>query len=87
VANETEKAKTEEPVDICPYWHQLSADFASMYPSGGYCVAGCHQRVKVMAAKTFDEVCNLRYPGCEGYQRLLAEDEAKSRQAPDTARR
>ncbi len=87
MAKETEQPKTEEPANICPYWHQVSADFASMYPGGGYCEAGCHQRIKVMAAKTFDEVCNLRYPGCEGYQRLLTEEETKRRQAPDTARR
>ena len=87
MTKKTEQQEAEESMKICPYWHQVSADFASMYPSGGYCVAGCHQRIKVMAAKTFDEVCNLRYPGCEGYQRLLAEEETKGHQAPDTTRR
>jgi hypothetical protein len=30
-----------------------------------------------MAEKTFDDVCAMNYAECEGYQRLLAEEEAK----------
>jgi hypothetical protein len=87
MASEQEKAGAETPMDICPYWHQVSADFASVYPGGGYCTAGCHQRIKVMAAKTFDEVCLLRYGGCEGYQRVLAAEEAQGPPHPEQTRR
>jgi hypothetical protein len=67
--------------EMCPYWHQVAADFASMYPSGGYCIAGCHQRVKVMADKTVQELCAMNYGECEGYHRLHEEDEEKERQS------
>jgi hypothetical protein len=67
--------------EMCPYWHQVAADFASMYPAGGYCIAGCHQRVKVMAEKTVQELCAMNYGECEGYHRLLNEDEEKERQS------
>jgi hypothetical protein len=66
--------------EVCPYWHQVAADFVSMYPAGGYCIAGCHKRIKVMAEKTFREVCAMNFAECEGYHRLLAEEEAKERQ-------
>lgn len=75
----------DEAMDICPYWHQVSTDFTSVYPSGGYCTAGCHQKVKVMAGKTFNELCVLRYGECEGFQRVKGEEQA--RQAPDKTRR
>jgi len=75
---------SDKPADICPYWHQVSSDFASMYPAGGYCIAGCHMRIKLMAGKTFDEVCAMNFAECEGYQRLLAEEEAKQRQTLGT---
>jgi len=70
----------DKSVELCPYWHQVSNDFASMYPAGGYCIAGCHKRIKVMADKTFEDVCAMNFAECEGYQRLLAEEEAKQRQ-------
>ena len=66
--------------EVCPYWNQVTNDFASMYPAGGYCIAGCHKRIKVMAEKTFEDVCAMNFAECEGYQRLLAEEEAKQRQ-------
>jgi len=71
---------TEKGVEICPYWHQVTNDFAAMYPAGGYCIAGCHKRIKVMAEKTFEDVCAMNFAECEGYQRLLAEEEARQRQ-------
>jgi hypothetical protein len=77
----------EDAVDMCPYWHQMAGDFASMYPSGGYCTAGCHEKVKVMAGKTVEDVCILKYGDCEGYLRVRKEDEAKDRKTPDTRRR
>jgi hypothetical protein len=58
-----------------------------MYPAGGFCIAGCHKKVKVMADKTVQEVCAMNFGECEGYQRVLAEDEAKEQNAPVTARR
>jgi hypothetical protein len=73
--------------EMCPYWHQVVADFAAMYPAGGYCIAGCHKKVKVMADKTVQEVCAMNFGECEGYQRVLAEEEAKIQNAPDTLRR
>ena len=73
-----------KPLEICPYWHQVTADFASMYPSGGYCIAGCHERVKVMAGKTVQDLCAMNYGECEGYHRLLNEDEEKERQSQDS---
>ena len=81
------KDAQDAAVDMCPYWHQVASDFASMYPAGGYCIAGCHKKIKVMAAKTLDEVCAMRYSECEGYQRVLAEDEAKERKAPGSVRK
>jgi hypothetical protein len=78
------KGPPGQPAEICPYWHQVSADFLSLYPAGGYCIAGCHKRIKVMAEKTFDEVCAMNFAECEGYQRLLAEEEAKERQSSGT---
>ena len=80
----TSKSSREEPVEICPYWHEVAADFVSMYPAGGYCIAGCHKRIKVMAAKTLHEVCAMNFAECEGYQRLLAEEEAKTRRSSGT---
>lgn len=77
----------DEPVDMCPYWHQVASDFASMYPAGGYCIAGCHKKIKVMAEKTLHEVCAMRYSECEGYQRVLAEEEAKQRTTPESLRK
>jgi len=79
-------AQAEEP-EMCPYWHQVANDFASMYPAGGYCIAGCHKKIKVMAEKTLAEVCAMNYGECEGYQRVLAEEQAKERNAPETLRR
>ncbi|HYL80076.1 MAG TPA: hypothetical protein VEU07_04635, partial [Candidatus Acidoferrum sp.] len=73
-----------EPNQICPYWHEVVNDFASMYPAGGFCIAGCHKRVKVMAGKTVDEVCAMNFAECEGYQRVLAEEEAKKQQEQGT---
>lgn len=80
----TPKESPEDSPPICPYWHQVSSDFASMYPAGGYCIAGCHKRIKVMAGKTVDQVCAMNFAECEGYQRALAEEEAKERKASDT---
>jgi hypothetical protein len=73
---------SDKPAEVCPYWHQVGNDFASVYPAGGYCIAGCHKRIKVMAEKTFDDVCAMNFAECEGYQRLLAEEEARQRQTP-----
>jgi len=70
----------DTPAEVCPYWHEVAADFASMYPGGGYCIAGCHKRIKVMADKTFRDFCAMNFAECEGYHRLLAEEEAKERQ-------
>ena len=78
------KDSSNESDQICPYWHEVANDFASMYPAGGYCIAGCHKRVKVMAGKTVDEVCAMNFAECEGYQRVLAEDEAKKKQEQET---
>ncbi len=80
----TSGSPSGKPADVCPYWHQVTNDFASMYPAGGYCIAGCHKRIKVMAEKTFDEVCAMNFAECEGYHRLLAEEEAKQRQTLGT---
>ncbi len=80
----TPKESPEDTPRLCPYWHQVSTDFASMYPAGGYCIAGCHKRIKVMAEKTVDQVCAMNFAECEGYQRVLAEEEAKGRRASDT---
>lgn len=74
----------DKPGEVCPYWHQVTSDFASMYPAGGYCIAGCHKRVKVMSGRTVEDVCAMNYAECEGYQRLLAEEEAKQRQSQGT---
>jgi hypothetical protein len=81
------KSTQEEAPDMCPYWHQVANDFASMYPAGGYCIAGCHKKIKVMAGKTLDEVCAMHYGECEGYQRVLAEEEAKERKTPNSVRK
>ncbi|HSB80306.1 MAG TPA: hypothetical protein VLM91_16115 [Candidatus Methylomirabilis sp.] len=80
----TPKDSPGEPVEICPYWHEVANDFASMYPAGGYCIAGCHKRLKVMAGKTIEEVCAMNFAECEGYQRVLAEEEAKKQQEQGT---
>jgi hypothetical protein len=80
----TSKPSREEPVEICPYWREVAADFVSMYPAGGYCIAGCHKRIKFMAAKTLQEVCAMNFAECEGYQRLLAEEEARVRRTSGT---
>jgi hypothetical protein len=34
-----------------------------------------------MAEKTLEDVCAMNFAECEGYHRLLAEEEAKQRQA------
>jgi len=31
------KPSPEDPVQICPYWHEVAADFASVNPAGGDC--------------------------------------------------
>ena len=80
----TPKESPEDTPQVCPYWHQVGADFASVYPAGGYCIAGCHKRIKVMAEQTIDQVCAMNFAECEGYQRVLAEEEAKARKASDT---
>jgi hypothetical protein len=80
----TSKPSPEKSAEVCPYWHEVAADFASMYPAGGYCIAGCHKRIKVMAEKTFHDVCAMNFAECEGYHRLLAEEEAKQRQTLGT---
>ncbi len=82
----TANDKAEETTPICPYWHEVASDFTSMYPAGGYCIAGCHHKIKVMAQKTLEDVCAMRFAECEGYQRVLAEEEAKARQKPDRVR-
>ena len=81
------KHVSEETPEVCPYWHQVASDFVSVYPAGGYCIAGCHKKVKVMAGKTLQEVCAMNYGECEGYQRVLAEEEATERKAPETLRK
>ncbi len=77
----------EQSAEICPYWHQVASDFASMYPAGGYCIAGCHKKIKVMAQKTVEDVCAMRYAECEGYQRVLAEEDEKAQQTPPSVRK
>jgi hypothetical protein len=74
-------------VEMCPYWHEIAGDFMAMYPAGGYCIAGCHKRVKVMANSTVERVCAMHFSECEGYQRLLAEDDALEQGRPRTLRR
>ena len=81
------KSSSEEALVLCPYWHQVASDFVSVYPAGGYCIAGCHKKVKVMAGKTLEEVCAMDFSECEGYQRVLAEEEARDRQTPESRRR
>jgi hypothetical protein len=81
------KSPQEEAPDMCPYWHQVASDFASMYPAGGYCIAGCHKKIKIMAGKTLDEVCAIHYNECEGYQRVLAEEKTKEQKTPDSVRK
>ena len=83
----TPHASPDEPVTVCPYWHQVTADFALRSPAGGYCIAGCHLRIKFMAEQTFQDVCAMNFAECEGYQRLLAEEEARQRQTPGAIRR
>ena len=78
---------TSQADEMCPYWHQVAADFASMYPAGGFCIAGCHKKVKIMADKTVQEVCAMKYGECEGYQRVLSEEATKAKQQPDSVRR
>jgi hypothetical protein len=78
---------TQDAPEMCPYWHQMAADFAAMYPAGGYCIAGCHKKVKVMADKTVQEVCAMNFGECEGYQRVLAEEEAAAKKQPESVRR
>lgn len=70
----------ETPPDLCPYWREVGADFACMYPGGGYCAAASHNRVKVMGEKTFHQLCAMNFSECAGYHRLLAEEEARQRQ-------
>ncbi len=81
------KSSSEETPVLCPYWHQVASDFVSVYPAGGYCIAGCHKKVKIMAGKTLEEVCAMDFSECEGYQRVLAEKEAKAGQTPESRRR
>ena len=81
------KSSPEETPELCPYWHQVASDFVSVYPAGGYCIAGCHKKIKVMAGKTLQEVCAMEFAECEGYQRVLAEEEAKAGQTPQLRRR
>jgi hypothetical protein len=81
------ESSSEEHEDICPYWHQVASDFVSVYPAGGYCIAGCHKKVKVMAGKTLREVCAMNYNECEGYRRVLAEEETRERKTPETLRK
>jgi hypothetical protein len=85
------KAEAKSPQDeaphMCPYWHQVASDFASMYPAGGYCIAGCHKKIKVMAGKTLDEVCAMHYSECEGYQRALADEQTRARATPESLRK
>jgi hypothetical protein len=80
----TTQESQSDPAEICPYWHEVANDFASMYPAGGYCIAGCHKRVKVMAGKTVEEVCAMNFAECEGYQRVLAEEETRKQQEQAT---
>jgi hypothetical protein len=80
----TSSHPSDKSAEVCPYWRQVTNDFASMYPAGGYCIAGCHKRIKIMAEKTFEEVCAMNFAECEGYHRLLAEEEAKQRQTQGT---
>jgi hypothetical protein len=81
------ESSPEETPELCPYWHQVASDFVSVYPAGGYCIAGCHKKIKVMAGKTLQEVCAMEFAECEGYQRVLAEEEAKAGQTPQLRRR
>jgi hypothetical protein len=74
----------DDAPEMCPYWHQVASDFVSMYPAGGYCIAGCHKKIKVMAEKTLAEVCAMNYAECEGYQRVLGEEDAQDRKTPET---
>ncbi len=84
----TDTKRTEDKAPaMCPYWHEVAADFTSMYPAGGYCIAGCHKKVKAMAGKTVEDLCLLNYEGCEGYRRVRAEEEEKADQRPETLRR
>lgn len=83
----TTAKRPDEDTQMCPYWHQVAGDFISMYPAGGYCIAGCHKRVKVMAQQTVDQVCAMHFAECEGYQRVLAEEESRERSQPDSLRR
>jgi hypothetical protein len=81
------KNSSKETPEVCPYWHQVASDFVSVYPAGGYCIAGCHKKVKVMAGKTLEEVCAMNYGECEGYQRVLAEEEARERKTSESIRK
>ncbi len=78
---------SRDSVEMCPYWHQVASDFMSVYPAGGYCIAGCHKRVKVMASSTVERVCAMRFSECEGYRRLLAEEAVREQERPETFRR
>jgi hypothetical protein len=40
-----------------------------------------------MAQKTVEQVCAMRFSECEGYQRLLAEDETREKDRPASLRR
>ncbi len=73
-----------ESVEMCPYWHQVTSDFMSVYPAAGYCMGGCRKPVKIMASATVERVCAMRYCECEGYQRLVAEEEARHAERPET---
>jgi len=83
----TTNNRAEDGTPLCPYWHEVSADFISMYPAAGYCIAGCQGRVKVMAQQTLEQVCAMNFAECEGYQRVLAEEEANAAARPETLRR
>jgi len=82
-----QNAPEAQDPQICPYCHQVVADFASLYPAGSYCAGGSDKRVKVMAQKTVDEICAKHFTECEGYQRLRAEEEARAKATPDSLRR
>jgi len=60
--------------ELCPYWHQVASDFVSVYPAGATASPDA-TRNQDMAGKTLEEVCAMEFAECEGYQRVLAEEE------------
>ena len=61
--------KVQREAGMCPFWHELAADFIVMYPDRGYCTGAGHGKPRFPSRFTAQQYCAGNFKLCDGFRR------------------